>query len=392
MTKIIKLVKEQEMCSLPWVHTEVNLQSNQVQPCCKYGDSLGKLSDGFANVWLNDASGQLRTDWRNGVSVNNCSACHVNSDAFSYKKAKNGIYSKHFDFLEQEVEDSFLPSVFNFSLSNTCNLACRMCGPRNSSKLNQLTKKNTSLQKFLYLHSEKNKISMDSLKGSFENARLVSFAGGEPFLDDDILSIIRMMKRESSNLTNINLSTNLTIINDDLLEELYTSGASVRLSFSLDGPKHINDYIRHHCDFNLMMSNLDYINRKYPNFFYSVNTTISILNVGYVTDTIDVIDDIKKNKNIKLQRVLSSPVVDKTFLHPSLLPEHIKKTYLDKLMSYKFKSNIHDAEYIIPTAIAMLTSPVNDTFDNFIGYTKAFDLAVGRSASSVYPEFRDFFN
>ena len=41
MTKIIELVKKQDLCSLPWTHAEISVQHNNIKPCCKYRDTLG---------------------------------------------------------------------------------------------------------------------------------------------------------------------------------------------------------------------------------------------------------------------------------------------------------------------------------------------------------------
>ena len=91
MTKIIKLVEERQLCSLPWVHTEVTLQDDSIKPCCKYTASFGKISDGFKNVWHNDHAKALRQDWMAGVNVAACSACDVDEQSFSYKKWKNNL-------------------------------------------------------------------------------------------------------------------------------------------------------------------------------------------------------------------------------------------------------------------------------------------------------------
>lgn len=392
MTKIIKLVEEKGMCSLPWVHAEVDLQNNTIKPCCKYTKSLGKASDGFTNVWMNQQTEKLRQDWIANTPPSECSACIVGEDTFSYKKWKNKNYSEKFDFLNTtEAEQPNTPSVFHFSLSNTCNLACRMCDSGYSSKLAQMSRKYTKLQKYLSLVPNQRAINPEVLRGSFKNAEHITFAGGEPLIDEDTIAVIKMIREESTKLKIVNFSTNLTLINDELLEELNNLSAVVSLSISIDGPVNIHEYIRYHCSWDAMMNNLSYIREKYPKIYISVNTTISVLNVGYVTDMLDLLDDIQKKYNVTINSLMTSPVLNKRYLHPGILPQEVKNLYLDKLNSYQTTSTIKDSNYLIPTAIELLSKTINGEIDHFIDYITEFDRVAGTSVIEVYPEFKSFF-
>jgi sulfatase maturation enzyme AslB (radical SAM superfamily) len=393
MTKIIKLVEEKQMCSLPWVHAELSLQHDNIKPCCKYRDTLGKISDGFINVWMNERSNQLRQDWVNGVHRNECSACDVSDDAFSYKKWKNKSYNEHFDFLQNsDAETPQLPSVFHFSLSNTCNLACRMCNPLQSSKLAQMTRKHTELQKYLYLQPHQKKIDIEVMRGSFKNVEHITFAGGEPVIDDDTLAVIKMIKEESTKLKVVNFSTNLTNINDELFRELCSLNAVVVLSISIDGPPHVHNYIRYHCEWDTMMKNLAYISKNYPKIRFSTNTTVSAFNVGYVTDTLDTIQKLQQEFNVNFYSLMTSPVLDKPFMHPSVLPQSVKDQYLEKINKYNKTLILKDSDYLIPTAIEMLNGKVDDSLDKFVGYVNEFDRIAGTKTTDVYPEFKAFMN
>jgi sulfatase maturation enzyme AslB (radical SAM superfamily) len=199
-----------------------------------------------------------------------------------------------------------------------------------------------------------------------------------------------MIKQESTRLKGVNFSTNLTNINDELFLELNELDAIVVFSISIDGPPHIHDYIRYHCEWDTMMRNLGYIIKNYPRIKFATNTTVSIFNVGYVTDTLDTIDRLRQEFNIPIRSLMTSPVVDKTFLHPSLLPQEIKNQYLEKINSYTKTLNVKDSDYLIPTAIEMLNGSVNDSLDRFIGYVTEFDRIADTKTTDVFPEFRLF--
>jgi hypothetical protein len=139
-----------------------------------------------------------------------------------------------------------------------------------------------------------------------------------------------------------------------------------------------------------MMKNLAYIIKNYPKIQWATNTTVSIFNVGYVTDTLDTIQKLQQEFNIPLRSLMTSPVVDKKFLHPSLLPQSIKDQYLNKISHYTKTLDLKDSDYLIPTAIEMLNGSVDDNLDRFIGYVREFDRIAGTSTYDVYPEFQQF--
>jgi len=391
MTKIIKLVEEKQMCSLPWVHAEVDLQNNSIQPCCKYLGNLGDASDGFSKVWMNENSRELRKNWIDDNPPDECSACDTKDHEFSYKELKNRFYSTKFNFLEHT--DVYLPTTpysYNFSLSNTCNLACRMCGSGHSSKIAQISKKYPKLQKYVGVVPPK-KIDPIVLSGSFKNVEFVTFTGGEPLLDDNTIAVIKMIKSESKNLKVIVFATNLTVLNEELLVELDSLDVPIIFNVSIDGPIHIHEYIRYHCSWETMMNNLSYIRKKYPRIYLSVNSTISILNVGYVTDTLDLLNKVQDKHGVGFKSLMTSPVLDKRFLHPGILPQEIKNQYLDKLKSYQGTLTIKDSNFLIPTAIEMLSKNISGEIGNFVDYITQFDEVAGTSVVEVYPEFKSIF-
>ena len=392
MTKIIKLVEEKQMCSLPWVHAYLSFHNDSIKPCCHYRNEVGKISNGLTKEWFNSSSNDLRENWIQNMPPQNCVACDVDAQSFSYKKWKNFSYSKNFTFLETvDIEYPQLPSVFHINLKNTCNLSCRMCSPVNSSKIFQLVKRVPELEQYLHQTMPSKKINIDLLNGSFKNAEIVLFTGGEPMLDDDILSIINMMKNESRNLSSVSVTTNMTVINNDILMALDSLDARIDISISIDGPSHIQEYIRHGIKWKEMIENFIYIQQKFPKFKFSVNTTVSILTVGYLTDTIEVIKELQKELNIKFEWLMTSPVTDKKFLHPGILPDIVKKNYINKIESYMNSESISGCQKLLNTALEMLSSKIDCEIGSFVDYINKFDSAAKTDILEVYPEFESIF-
>lgn len=393
MTKIIKLVEERGMCSLPWAHAYIAFHDNKIKPCCHYRGETGRISNGLSNEWFNDSAVELRTRWINGEHIPECGHCDVGEGSFSYKKWKNTFYSNSFDFLHTtDVDQPQLPSIFHINLDNTCNLACRMCTPSNSSKIFQMVKKHPSLEKYLLRAEPSKKINTESLRGSFKNTRLVSFTGGEPMLNDDTIEIIKIIKQESTNLARVSFTTNMTIINDEILEALDELGVDIAISISIDGTPSTHDYVRYGCNWQTMIDNLIYICEKYPRFRYSVNTTVSSLTAGYITDILDIVRNLEIRLGIKFEHLMASPVTDKRFMNPGLLPQSIKDIYLKKLQQYCHESTIPGDYRLIETAREMLNSSGStDDLRNFVDYIKQFDAIANTNVLDVYPEFKELF-
>ena len=379
------LVASHDICSLPWLHTEIDLQSNTVKPCCKYKIPAGNISDTFSAVWFNQLA-DLRKNFVNNIPVTECSACAVADDTFSYKKWKNKTYAI-LGFLNLDETKVELPRVFHIKLKNTCNLACRMCWPGNSSTFEQLTKKSDVLTK-LYALSVPSTIDIESLQGSFSNARHITITGGEPLIDADCVRLIEMVQAESSELKTINFSSNFVKLNYPLLKALSKLNAQVQFSISLDGPPDIHEYIRVGCKWANIIKNINFVRSTYPRFKFAINSTISALNVGYVVEMLTVFHDLEAELNIKFTGHMTSPVLTPEYLHPAVIPNDVKSLYLEKLKSADpDKFTIPNSKIMIPTAVALLNTQ-SDKLANFNTFVRAFDKAAGTDINLTYPEFK----
>ena len=388
---IKQLVQERGVCSLPWVHTDISLTNNKVTTCCKYDGNIGTTNEPFPVVWKRDFK-QLRDNLENGVKVSECHACDVPESAFSYKKWKNRQFLNRSEFLDFEAEEGQLPKVFTFTLKNICNLACRMCGPVNSSLLDSMTRKSPVLQKYWPVAKQNNKFDVENFRGSFGNCEEIAFGGGEPTMDEDCVKLIKMAKSESNKLRSAGLNTNMAIINDDVLSELNTiEGALVYLKISFDGPPHIHDYIRYKCDFDVVRKNMHYIVDTYPNIRFSVNTNIQLFNAGYAVETMQLVHELELELGVKFLELTPVPIVNRPFIHPSILPQDIKDLYLSKLEAWSGTTTIPGSERYIPTAIAMLKEQPRSTLDKFIEFTNEFDRMAGTKCSDTYPELASIF-
>lgn len=372
------IIENGNRCAVPWLHTQLNLQNNTVAPCCKY-KKLESPVESFIEIWTDGEFKSLRKDIVDGKINQNCEACNVPDTSFSYRSFKNKTFTKY--NISTNLDTNSFPKIFNISLKNTCNLACRMCSPYSSSKLGELSKKSVFLKNLYNFTEVNNKFNINDLKGSFKDVISVTISGGEPLIDSDCLDLLNLIKNESSNLRSISFSTNYTKPNKKIINTLNDLNCKVELNISIDGPRHINDYIRHGCNLNHIIENID----TNKNFLYGVNSTISLLNVGYIPELLLTLDEIARTTGVKFTHIMSSPVLEH-LLHVGNLPKHVKNMYIEKLRNFKNPLDVEGSVEIINTALHLLQEEKHN-WHLTKEFLEEFDAVTKTSYKTLYPEF-----
>lgn len=382
MNTLKNLVINENRCSIPWVHTEISLQTNTIIACCKYHSPLGDLKDSFKSIWHAKPYQQLRYNIANKIEHSACSACAVPDSVFSYKTYKNQIYKDILDSVN--IDNPDLPQVFHFTLKNTCNLACRMCHPVSSSKFAEVIKRSTYLQNMYPANIINNRFPLEQLQGSFGNAVSITITGGEPLIDEDCTELIKLIAGESPKLQKIVFSTNMTMINQSFLDTLKTLSANVQFNISIDGPPYIHEYIRYGCKWNTIVENIAKIKAQMPNAKFGINSTISALNAGYFDLMLTALDQLEQEADITLTHIMLSPVLD-GHLHCGLLPESTKELYRSRLHAIK---NLHipGSELIVPTILNLLSQDKHQEYYLFEKFIQEFDRIAKTCLTDVYPE------
>jgi MoaA/NifB/PqqE/SkfB family radical SAM enzyme len=377
LTNTNELIVQGNRCAVPWLHSQINLQNDTVTPCCKYKQSLGPV-ESFIKIWKSEELQKIKYDIKNGIGHENCSACDVPNDVFSYRVFKNDEFFRN--GLRVNLDSNDLPQILNFSLKNICNLACRMCSPLASSRLEELSKKSIFLSDFYTNNKPNNKFDIESLKGIFLNVRFITISGGEPLIDNDCYELIQLIKTESSHLKSITFSTNFTKPNKNIIDSLKNLDCIVKLNISLDGPSRIHEYIRYGCNWSNIIENI----QSNKDFSFGVNATVSVLNVGYIPELLDDIQEIMKSTGIKFTHVMASPVLEQ-HLHVGNLPNDVKRIYREKLIKYKNNLDLPGSNTLIKTGLDLLKDEL--PFWNLTKrFLEEFDAVTNTSYKLVYPE------
>jgi sulfatase maturation enzyme AslB (radical SAM superfamily) len=361
------------------LHTEINLQNNSVMPCCKYTKSIGAPED-FIKIWSGAEYQKLRADTAKGNIHAGCVKCYVPSNEFSYKDLKNLAYKNK---LVADIDSFKFPQAFCISLTNTCTLACRMCHPNSSSRLAELSNKNAFLKTFYNQASMQNKFDLHKLQGAFVDAKRITITGGEPLIDSTCSDLISMIAEESSLLQDIAFSSSLVTYNKHLIKQLRNLSAKVTINLSLDGPRYIHGYIRVGFDWSAMIENINSL-KDFAEF--GINSTVSLLNVGYIPELLDAVEQISHATGVNFKYLMTSPVLEK-HLHPANLPADIKQYYLSKLQTAK--PTVAGSDKLISTAINLLQLDRNE-LELTKKFLVEFDSVANTDYKLVYPEFANW--
>jgi MoaA/NifB/PqqE/SkfB family radical SAM enzyme len=125
------------------------------------------------------------------------------------------------------------PQCISFTITNACNLRCRMCGQwSEEGYIHNRVKDPTSPLKF-----EDWKRLVDEIAG--HHAPFILLRGGEPFLFPGLLSLLEYIHQKG---IFISIDTNGTLV-EKFAKELLQIG-NMHLTFSVDGPEEIHDYVR----------------------------------------------------------------------------------------------------------------------------------------------------
>ena len=214
----------------------------------------------------------------------------------AYKEVRNSIKSGIFNSIHPKIYDikeSESEVIYYFEnvglkqlildLTNQCNLRCKYCvysGKYQYERIHQNRNMSKNCAKKAVDYFLKNRLK----KGKSS----ITFYGGEPFLKFELLKYIVDYAKSKINNIEFSLTTNGTLINDEII--LYLVENDISLNVSLDGPKRIHDknriMINGDGSFDLIMKNLERIKRIAPDYFTEKISYRSINTPPYNSDEI----------------------------------------------------------------------------------------------------------
>lgn len=351
---------------------------NTVKLCCvDKGEPIDSLQDKTVDEIRNsDKFIKIRESFLKGEKLDRCKECwaHEKSGYNSYRQSSNKSYAKILPdniYADAPLEIKYL----DYRPSNLCNLACKICSPRFSSKLiqpqlelNFITKD----QALDYTKFNSNRINVSSIYDNIKNVQNVYFAGGEPIISDDHWELLEYFSNNSPDNITIKYNTNLTKLNHrgKDVKDYWLKFKKIQIGASLDGYGSQFEHMRTGAKWEDILFNLDIIkklsNEKKELIFHEwgypkkdtgieiyCDSTVGWLNLKSVfklhkfliEEKYVVLDD---DSYVKL---LAKPLNFPDGASLSATPPEIREELLDSISDYKnwmssiypFKNNIWES-------------------------------------------------
>lgn len=291
-------------CPLPW--TTFYLEENGHRRLCCASDIIDKSFFDNSNR-IDDIKSKIL----NNIKVPECSHC--------WRLESNGIQSYRQDMLNdsgglsfEEAErilsqhNEIPPKLYDLRIGSICNLACRTCGPYNStgwySDWISLTGNNSFYNHIgdkICIKSSNGKLSADEnlvwykdinswdkilllIKKSidFYGFCIFVFQGGEPLMRRELFDFFNyLIDKGVSKYVILRYTTNLTTISNKIFS-LWDNFKKIEINGSVDGVGKINDYIRYPSKFSVIEKNINRL-KEYGSK-PTILTTVSTYSVLYL--------------------------------------------------------------------------------------------------------------
>jgi radical SAM protein with 4Fe4S-binding SPASM domain len=280
--------KTDSLCLYPWFHVYINSQGN-VGTCCDFNENfpLGNIHDSsLLDIANNENMRLVRTQMLAGQRPATCSSCWNKEDnnISSPRLVVNKKWAKYQSLVDLTEEDgslsNFTLKFLDFRATNICNLKCRMCGGKFSSRIAQEEADLYNNDKFVNLTIAPDKISdtLNFVESNIQELDAVYFAGGEPLIMSEHYQILDLLIKHNRTDIELAYNTNLTVLKYKNLNvvDYWKKFKNVNVGASIDliGPQ--ATYVRSGSDYNEIETNYNII-KDYVNF--KITSIVHILNI-----------------------------------------------------------------------------------------------------------------
>ncbi len=223
-------------CYAAFNHFRMN-RDGEMSPCC-FSDVRQKWSKSVSlkEYWFGGLNAEYQDSFLSQGLHSGCGTCKNRIESDITPPILD--YDKNFtdDRLEHALSENY-PKIFEFEISNLCNLACEMCHVGLSSKLFERDKH--LIEKFPFVYGKKNIFdddeSMDLMIEQFKefipHLEEIRFVGGEPFVHKGMFKIAKVIADINPDCS-LQICTNGTVFNKKV-EEICRNN-NLRITISVD--------------------------------------------------------------------------------------------------------------------------------------------------------------
>lgn len=291
-------------CVLPWMHSEIDPDSN-VNLCCLTSKTpVGNLKNNtLKEIFQGHKYKKIRKHMLASDTLpTECSSCARFEEAGrrSLRQDANEKWKEFISLIETDLTGhaEFKQLYLDYRFTNKCNFACIGCGATYSSS-HAVEDKRLKVPKLPtpIINVDSDKI-LSEIKEFYRDIERIYFAGGEPTIAEHHYEILQLFI-DSQQPIEIFYNTNfshLTYKNYDLIDMWNKVNGKVILSVSIDGFDRWGEYIRYGLDAKEFASNIrTLMAKKGPHIRLEFTITIGLANYRMIGKIANWLDGITNN-------------------------------------------------------------------------------------------------
>lgn len=305
-------------------HVCVDVAGNY-KPCCRYGkrSNYNVREHSFLEFRNSDFYRSLTENMQGDGWDSGCTKCQ--------KEEQAGVRNSMRQNLNNELQGAGGKIQFlELSVSNQCNITCRMCSPQFSSKWAEI--KNVSVDKQ----------DLKQIIGSVDLSELkrIKYLGGEPFITTEFSQLIDILEQQGviENIT-IQVNTNATFFPSKYINKLKKL-KMLHLVLSIDGIGEVDEYVRQGTDWKEKEQVIDQwiqVSKQNDNVRIMAHSVIQAYNIH---DTHNIKEYVEQRDIFWIPAVLSYPPYLSLNALPSAYIEQVKNESNEKFL----EQAVHDPE------------------------------------------------
>lgn len=258
------------------------------------------------------------------------------------KEITNPLNTVNLNSISLSTQDVLLESYLEkliICVTDSCNLACRYCYLNTSPKKRE--DRNLPFKVAIK--------AINRILEKYHKINHVNFFGGEPLLNleliKEICAYFKYLKSHNiiSVLPNFGLTTNGTILNDEVLT--FLGNNNIQVTISLDGPLPVHDFLRKYRigggTFGKINRNIAELLNKGFNLDFECTYTMEHYKRGISIN--NLIDFFYEEFNCS---ILHIPIVVASFKDPNYIPPRIAKEVLLNSIDYSISNLFHNKKKI----------------------------------------------
>lgn len=371
----------EKFCLSPYHHMNIN-NKGHIKPCCIFWDAKQPESGENIFEWYQNAYKDVK---EKGLEHKGCHVCK--------KQEQMGVPSRR--QWRGSLGDGKQGQItyLDMSFGNTCNLKCRMCESRNSTKWikdeQELVKQGFDIERDIIKKYEMPDDRLDQIVNYLNTTDVEEFAleikGGEPFVTDQFLNFIDRLEDSFKRKTQLIIFSNGTGVSDYYIEKL-KSFKEIKCNLSVEAVGPLYNYIRggeKHNDINAIEFMIKMQNRL-DNFKPGVSVTVTMYNIFDLPDLLNAIKKYLGPGTRDFSKAFSSVSYNPTYLDPANLPQSAKDKLIKKYSKMPSFSNV----------VKYLEERPRDArkWEKFKEFTQKLDNIRKENIFDVAPQFEEYWN